>query len=87
MIDLARQYNAQVVLVGVPEFGLFLNTVSLYDELAAKNNVPIADDILADIIGKNALKSDYIHPNTQGYQLLAKGIEILLIASGALPIE
>lgn len=87
MIDLARQNNSQVILIGVPEFGFFLNTVPLYDELAAKNHVPIANEILADIITKNAFKSDHIHPNTQGYQLLAEEISALLKASGALPRE
>ena len=42
------------------------------DKLAEKNNVPIAKEILADILAKSTLKSDQIHPNSQGYQLLAE---------------
>lgn len=83
MISLARKNNTDVVLVGVPEFSLFLSTVSLYPELAEKNNVPIAEDILAEIISNNSLKSDHIHPNTEGYQSLAENIAQLLVDTGA----
>ena len=84
MIDLARQNNSEVMLIGVPEFGLFLNTVPIYQALADENHVPIANNILGDIIGNNSLKSDHIHPNTQGYQLLAENINIVLKQSGAI---
>ncbi len=66
MINLARQNNSQVVLIGVPEFGLFLESSHIYQALAKKNQLPIADDILADILRKSSLKSDHIHPNTLG---------------------
>ena len=84
MINLARQNNSQVMLIGVPEFGLFLNTVPIYQALADENQVPISNDILGDIIGNNSLKSDHIHPNTQGYQLLAENIHVVLKQSGAM---
>lgn len=84
MINLARQNNSQVILIGVPEFGLFLNSVPLYQSLAEKNRLPIANNILGDIIGNNALKSDHIHPNSAGYQYLAEHIAELLYQSGAI---
>ncbi len=83
MIDLARQNNSQVVLIGVPEFGLFLESSPIYQALAKNNQLPIADDILADILAKASLKSDHIHPNAMGYQMLAKRIALLLKQSGA----
>ncbi len=72
------------MLIGVPEFGLFLNTVPIYQALADENHVPIAKNILGDIIGNNSLKSDHIHPNTLGYQLLAENINVVLKQSGAI---
>ena len=84
MIDLARQNNSGVVFVGVPEFGLFLNTAPMYQELADENQVPIANNILSDIIGNNSLKSDHVHTNTKGYQMLAENISLLLRDSGAI---
>jgi len=84
MINLARKNNSEVVLIGVPEFSLFLSTAPMYQALADENQVPIANNILGDIIGNNSLKSDHIHPNTQGYQLLAQDIASLLKQSGAI---
>jgi len=84
MIDLAKNNSSAVVLVSVPQFGLFLNPATFYQELAEKNNIPIANDILGDIIASNALKSDHIHPNREGYQLLAEDIYSLLRRSGAI---
>ena len=86
MIDLAKKNNSLIVLLGVPQFGLFLNTAPFYKELAKKNNIPISDDILGDIIGNNSLKSDHIHPNNKGYQILAEDITLLLQRYGAIPV-
>ena len=85
MINLARQNNSQVVLIGVPKFGLFLDSSPIYQALAESNQLPVADDILGDILGKTSLKSDHIHPNAKGYQILAQHIAKLLKQSGALP--
>jgi len=84
MIDLAHQSGAQVMLIGVPEFGLFLDDADMYGELAEVNRLVINDGILGDILGKNTYKSDHIHPNKLGYQMLADSISELLRASGAL---
>jgi len=87
MINLARDNNSQVVLIGVPEFGIFLQTLPLYQSLAESNQLPIDNGILGEILRKNTLKSDHIHPNTQGYQMLAEHIASLLKQSGALAME
>lgn len=84
MIDMAKQNNSQVILVGVPEFSLFLNTSPIYRELAEQNHLPFSDSILAEILMKNALKSDHIHPNSLGYQMLAENISLLLQTSGGI---
>lgn len=84
MIELARASNTQVILIGVPEFGIFLDPSPIYQKLADKNELPIANDILSEILSKNAFKSDQIHPNSEGYQLFAQRIESILRQSGAL---
>lgn len=85
MISLAKDNNSEVVLIGVPEFSLFLSPEPMYQALAEKNQLPISNDILAEIIGNSTLKSDRVHPNAQGYQLLAQDIATLLRRSGAIP--
>jgi len=84
MITLARKNSSEVVLIAVPEFSLFLTPEPMYQALAEENKVPIINNILSDIIGNNALKSDRVHPNTQGYQLLAQEVASLLKQSGAI---
>ncbi len=84
MIDIAKSNNSAVILISVPEFGLFMNSAAFYEALAEKNNIPIANEILGDIIANNSLKSDRIHPNSKGYQLLAEDINSLLQRYGAI---
>lgn len=84
MIDLAKQNNSQIVLITVPEFSLFLNTSPIYLELAEENKLPVTNDILAEVLANNAYKSDHVHPNALGYQLLAAEIASLLKQSGGI---
>lgn len=84
MINLARSNNIQVVLIGVPQFGLFLTAPPFYEELALSNALPLENDLLTDILRKNSLKSDQIHPNSKGYQVMAERIHTLLQQSGAI---
>lgn len=84
MIDLAKSNNTQVVLIGVPQFGIFLSAAPLYKELAEANALPLENDLLSDILRKNSLKSDQIHPNSKGYEIMAERIHELLQESGAI---
>jgi lysophospholipase L1-like esterase len=83
MIDLVRASGAEVVLVGVPQFGLFLSTAPFYTDLAERNGIPIDASALSDILKNPSLKSDQIHPNAAGYRRLAERLAELLAASGA----
>ena len=83
MIDLAREQQVQVILIGVPEFGLFLDPAPIYQEIAEENNLPILSDALSDILSSAQLKSDHIHPNSSGYQVFAEKIADLLVHSKA----
>lgn len=85
MINLAKTNNTQVVLIGVPKFGLFLQSLPLYEELATANQLPLEDSVLSEILNDNRLKSDHIHPNADGYALIANRIHALLQKYGAIP--
>jgi len=84
MIDLSQSHGAQVVLVGVPEFGLFLSSAAFYAELAEENRVPIENSVLSDVLKKAAYKSDQIHPNADGYAVIAERLAELLEDSDAI---
>ncbi|MBN2515471.1 MAG: arylesterase [Deltaproteobacteria bacterium] len=84
MITMIKDHGADVVLIGVPRPGLILSSAPLYEKIAKEMHIPIEDKSLAKILSRGNLKSDYIHPNSQGYALLAEAIAKLLQQQGAL---
>lgn len=83
MILECQQRNIEVILLDVPKPGIILKSVKLYEELAAETEIPAELTLLANILGDNSLKSDTIHPNAEGYQMLAEGITSFLMEYGA----
>jgi len=78
MVATARAAGAEVVLIGVPQPGLLLETAPLYAEVATSMGLPFAADILADTLQRGSLKSDYIHPNAKGYGEIAVALAKLI---------
>ncbi len=74
MIQLAREQGAEVVLLGVPKPGLFLSSYEVYEKIAEDTGVVFIDDLIPDVLGDNALKSDAVHPNSEGYRIMAETI-------------
>ncbi len=85
MIALAKQRNISVVMLGVPSFGLLLlKSAEFYQQIATEEAIPIDLDILPDLLSSSALKSDQVHPNAKGYEMMAEAIYKLLQDNGAL---
>lgn len=84
MARMARERGAAVVLVGVPKPGFLLETARFYREIAQELDVPLEDEIVAEVESDRDLKSDTIHPNAEGYRRIAEAISQLLRNSGAL---
>jgi lysophospholipase L1-like esterase len=84
MIRMAKERGVSVLLVAVPFPDLSLKPPALYGEVAKEFTIPIESKTLPRILGKSALKSDHIHPNAAGYQMLAAALADLLKKSGAL---
>ena len=84
MIRLARTRKISVVMLAVPQPGLFPRSPDLYAELAAKWKLPLDDDVLPDILSDNRMKSDLIHPNDKGYDRIAESVYQLIKEHGAL---
>ena len=83
MIQLSKASGAQVLLVGVPNFGLIgFSTEELYEEIAEQEEVLYEGDMLSEVESKRALKSDRIHPNAKGYGLMAEAFAEVLRDSG-----
>ena len=74
MIRLCREAGAEVVLIGVPQKGLWLKPAPFYAEVAKRNEVPLVADAIAEVLGKSALKSDHVHPNAAGYARIGEAV-------------
>ena len=83
MIRLAQSRGIDVVLIGTPEFSLTVTPPAFYAEIAKEFRIPYEGDVLGKILRDSSLKSDQIHPNAQGYRLMAERIFALLKKAGA----
>ncbi len=74
MITVAQSKHIPVLLVSVPEKGLFLSDAEIYKALAEAHNIPVLLDVVSDLLADPAKKSDLIHLNNDGYFELAEEI-------------
>jgi lysophospholipase L1-like esterase len=84
MIRLARDRGIDVVLIGTPEPGFTVTPPDFYGEIAKEFKIPYEGDVLGKVLRDSALKSDQVHPNAQGYRLMAERVAELLRKSGAI---
>lgn len=84
MIRESNSRDIPVVLISVPRPSIFLSSADSYGEIAEEFEIPVENEILADILSDNALKSDQIHPNSEGYKIMAEAVHRLLQENGAL---
>jgi len=79
MVKMAKEKGVYVLLVGVPTFGILnFNVPSFYYDVAKENNIEIEDSSLKRIMEGENLKSDQVHPNAEGYALMAQSIAQIL---------
>ncbi|WP_245523308.1 arylesterase [Syntrophotalea carbinolica] len=83
MIETIRHSGAQVVLLSVPRPGILPRPADFYQQVAEQYRVPLENEALTEILRDNALKSDLIHPNADGYRKLAEAVAAMLKRSGA----
>ena len=84
MVELARSRGVSVLLLAVPQPGVLMSAPDLYQEVADEMHIPLETDILPDILTRPALKSDRIHPNAQGYRMIAEAVYQQLLVTGAI---
>jgi lysophospholipase L1-like esterase len=84
MVRLARDKGVDVVLVGVPKLGLTGSPAAFYADIAREFRIPYEGGALKAVLTDNALKSDWVHPNAQGYARIAAAVADLLKQAKAL---
>lgn len=88
MLDLAKAHGVPAVLLATPQPNLFsaavgsLSDEAIYREVADATGTPLIEDVLAEVLSDNTLKSDPIHPNAEGYRRVAEGVHAALQAQG-----
>jgi len=84
MIRLARERGIEVLLIGTPEPGLTVSPPEFYVEIAKEFKIPYEGDVMGKVLRDSGLKSDQVHPNAQGYKVIAERVADLLKKSGAI---
>jgi acyl-CoA thioesterase-1 len=83
MIRLAKERGVDVVLVGVPKFGIMVSPPAFYKQIAEEFHIPYEGVVVHEILLNRQLKSDGIHPNALGYRVFAEAVAALLKKAGA----
>lgn len=90
ILNETRANGIQPLLLAIPAFSPFgaavgsLSDHELYRQLAKETGTPLVEDIFSDVLAKNGLKSDPIHPNAEGYRLVEEGLREALSKKGFL---
>ncbi|BDY11944.1 arylesterase [Hydrogenimonas cancrithermarum] len=73
MIESIKRSGAKVLLIGMPDINaLLMDDAGFYEEVAQQTGVTYVEDLFADVLAEDTLKSDYLHPNGEGYKAVAK---------------
>ena len=78
MIGLIKKSGIEVVLIGAPRPGSSLNVPGFYREIAGEFNIPYEGKVLKKILLDSSLRADPIHPNREGYKIMAETMAALL---------
>jgi acyl-CoA thioesterase I len=88
IVSLAKAQGVTTVLVAIPEFSKWRAAISslqdhpLYEKLADETQTALITDVFSEVLSEQNLKADQIHPNAQGYALVARMMHEKLKALG-----
>jgi hypothetical protein len=84
MVKMAKDRGIDVILIAVPKFGGMRSAPGFYADVAREFNIPLENRSLEEILRHAKYHKDTVHPNPEGYQLIADALARLMHASGAL---
>jgi acyl-CoA thioesterase-1 len=88
-----RDAGVQALLVAIPQPSAFgaatglLSDHALYRQLAEETGVPLVEGLFTEVLSKNSLKADAIHPNAAGHRLVAEKLHAALREAGFLSAD
>jgi lysophospholipase L1-like esterase len=83
MVGLARDQGIAVMLIATPKPGFGASKVKFYEEIGREFAITVENDVLADVLGSGRTKSDLVHPNAEGYAVIAEAVAKVLRKAGA----
>jgi lysophospholipase L1-like esterase len=83
MIRIAREQGVSVMLIATPKPGFGASRVPFYEEIGRELAIPVETEALADVLTTSKYKSDLVHPNADGYAVVAKSVAKVLRKAGA----
>ena len=84
LVAVARENGAEIVMLSVPELSVFPMNHSAYARVADAHALWLEDEVLKRVLHDDRLKSDWIHPNADGYREIAGAVAALLERAGAI---
>lgn len=69
-----KQYNSMVAVCDISDGMIMSSYRKIFRRIAKDNRVIFIPKVLTGILTNPALKSDYIHPNSKGYNIIAQRI-------------
>jgi hypothetical protein len=78
MVIFLQDRFIDVVVIGVPALNLSVRVPGFYKDVAKDLNVPYDVKIMRKVLADPSLKSDYIHPNEEGYRMIAERIAAVI---------
>jgi len=74
MVSFLTERNIDVVVIGIPSLSLLASVPKFYKRVASDFRVPYEGKIMRKVLSDSSLKSDYIHPNAEGYRMIAEAL-------------
>jgi lysophospholipase L1-like esterase len=78
IVDHLQESGAFVVLIGVRSASVFDKNEKGFKKLAREKKAFYIPNILSGVLGNASLMSDYVHPNEQGYAVIASHVAATL---------
>lgn len=72
MIRIIKGAGAEVLLVAVPPPAPYFQAAPFYARIAREMEIPIEVNALSNILSRNEMRSEGLHPNAKGYAELAR---------------
>lgn len=78
IIKTIQESGSEVVLLGIRGGILSDGYKNRFEDLAEKTDVPFVPNVLDGLLGNQKYMSDGIHPNDEGYKIIAERVEEIL---------